>query len=66
VPGDKANPAVSINYYIENGQVTDVLLSGSISEIATRRSEYTSIIRNTSIDSLFQAVRQQTENLLKQ
>ncbi|HMS44179.1 MAG TPA: ABC transporter substrate-binding protein [Alphaproteobacteria bacterium] len=66
VPGDKANPAVSINYYIENGQVTDVLLSGSISEIATRRSEYTSIIRNTSIDSLIQAVRQQTENLLKQ
>ncbi len=66
VPGDRANPPVFINYYIENGQVTDVLLSGSISEIATRRSEYTSIIRNTSIDSLIQAVRQQTENLLKQ
>lgn len=63
--GDKTRQPISINYFLQQGQVVDVLLNGSISEIATRRSEYTSVIRSQSVDALLLAVQKQTENLLK-
>lgn len=65
VLGDKTKQPISINYFFQQGKVVDVLLNGSISEIATRRSEYTSVIRNQSVDALLDAVKKQTENLLK-
>ncbi|MBL0337731.1 MAG: ABC transporter substrate-binding protein [Rhodospirillaceae bacterium] len=63
--GDKTRQPISINYFFQEGKVVDVLLNGSISEMATRRSEYTSVIRSQSVDALLLAVKKQTENLLK-
>ena len=44
---------VSINYLVrQNGQITDVYVDASISELATRRSEFASILRSQGINGL--------------
>lgn len=62
--GDK----VAINYLMRqdgnNWRVVDVFLSGSISELATRRSEYTSVIQDKGVDGLIQAIEAKTDQLL--
>ena len=62
--GDK----VAINYLLRpdsdnNYKVIDVYLEGSISQLATRRSEYTSVIREQGVDALIAAIRKKTEAL---
>jgi len=62
--GDK----VAINYLLRldsdnNYKVIDVYLDGSISQLATRRSEYTSVIREHGIDALIAAIRKKTDAL---
>ncbi len=51
---------VSINYLMrDNGgvwQIADVYLDGTISELATRRSEFASILRTSGINGLIQAL----------
>lgn len=44
---------VSVNYLVrQNGQITDVYVDASISELATRRSEFASILKNQGINGL--------------
>ncbi len=62
--GDK----VSIDYLLRAGgdknyKVIDVFLDGSISQLATRRSEYTSVIRERGVDGLIAAIRKKADDL---
>jgi phospholipid transport system substrate-binding protein len=51
---------VNINYLMRNNggvwQIADVYLDGTISELATRRSEFASILRTGGINGLIQAL----------
>ena len=44
-------------------QVVDVYLDGTISELATRRSEFSSILRDRGIDGLITALNRKTNAL---
>lgn len=62
--GDK----VSIDYLLRAGgdknyKVINVFLDGSISQLATRRSEYTSVIRERGVDGLIAAIRKKADDL---
>ena len=61
--GDK----VTIDYLLRHDgaryKVIDVFLDGSISQLATRRAEYTSLIRRDGVDALIQAIRQKADVL---
>lgn len=62
--GDK----VALNYLLRRDdeahyKVIDVFLDGSVSQLATRRSEYTSLIRQSGIDALIAAIRKKVEDL---
>lgn len=60
---------VSINYLMrDNGgqwQIADVYLDGTISELATRRSEFASILRSRGIDGLIQSLNTKTASLTR-
>ena len=47
-------------------QTADVYLNGTISELATRRSEFSSIIRAQGIDGLVATLNKKTETLAAQ
>jgi phospholipid transport system substrate-binding protein len=47
-------------------QIADVYLNGTISELATRRSEFSSIIRAQGIDGLVAVLNNKTESLAAQ
>lgn len=56
---------VSINYLLEERdgrwQIIDVFLRGTISEVATRKAEYTSVMRDQGFDALLTLLRDRTE-----
>lgn len=58
--------AVPINYLARPGkggeswQLVDILLDAKYSELATRRSEYSGIVRNQGIDALIAALKDKT------
>ncbi len=58
---------VSINYLMRNNegawQIADVYLDGTISELATRRSEFAAILRTGGIDGLIQALNTKADTL---
>ena len=58
---------VNINYLMrQNGgswQIADVYLNGTISELATRRSEFASILRTRGIDGLIAMLNTKANNL---
>jgi len=58
---------VQIDYVLraEGGpwQIVDVYLSGTVSELATRRSEFTSILRRDGADALVAALQRKTAQL---
>lgn len=58
---------VSINYVAHDNdtawQIRDVYLSGSISELATRRSEFSTILRTTGVDGLISALNKKADEL---
>jgi phospholipid transport system substrate-binding protein len=58
-----------LNYLMhESGpswKVIDVYLSGTVSELATRRSEFGSILKSGGADALLDSLRQRTETLMK-
>jgi phospholipid transport system substrate-binding protein len=58
---------VNINYLMrDNGgvwQIADVYLDGTISELATRRSEFASILRTGGIDGLIEALNNKADAL---
>jgi len=61
--GDK----VVLNYLLrqdgDSFKIIDIFLEGSISQLATRRSEYTSLIRQSGIDALIAAIRKKAADL---
>lgn len=64
----KGDP-VTLNYLMRKNadrwKAVDVYLTGTISEIATRRSEFNSILDSGGPQALIQSLRQQTERMLK-
>jgi phospholipid transport system substrate-binding protein len=65
VPSD--GDPVDINYlmHIKDGswRIIDVHLKGRISEVATRRGEFASVIRSDGIDGLLDAIERKIEQL---
>jgi len=59
--------AVSINYVLHDNdtawQIRDVYLSGSISELATRRSEFSAILHSGGIDGLIASLNKKANDL---
>jgi len=61
---------VSFNYLLRKNdqgewRVVDIFLKGTYSELATRKSEYVSVIRNKGFDALINALREKTVNIAK-
>ena len=56
---------VQINYLVRGGRVIDVYLNGTISDLATRRDEFASILSGGGgADALVKTLRERTESLL--
>jgi phospholipid transport system substrate-binding protein len=55
---------VSINYLVRGGRVIDVYLNGAISDLATRRDEFASIIASGGADGLIKRLQDRTQILL--
>lgn len=59
-----AEPPVELDYLIRDTgrgpQVVDVFLAGTISELATRRSEFAAVLRRDGYDGLLTAIRAKT------
>ena len=56
--------AVIINYLVRGGKVVDVYLNGTISDLATRRDEFGSIIAAGGADGLIKRLQERTQTLL--
>jgi phospholipid transport system substrate-binding protein len=58
---------VSINYVVHDNdiawQIRDIYLSGSISELATRRSDFANILRTSGIDGLIASLNKKADDL---
>jgi phospholipid transport system substrate-binding protein len=58
---------VSINYVVHDNdiawQIRDIYLSGSISELATRRSEFAATLRTNGIDALIASLNKKADDL---
>jgi phospholipid transport system substrate-binding protein len=58
---------VNLNYLMRNNggvwQIADVYLDGTISELATRRSEFASILRSSGINGLIQTLNAKADTL---
>lgn len=63
-----ADEPVTLNYLMrksdEAWKVVDVYLSGTISELATRRSEFTALIRTGGADALIANLKHRTDELM--
>jgi phospholipid transport system substrate-binding protein len=63
-----ADEPVTLNYLMrksgEAWKVVDVYLSGTISELATRRSEFTALLRSGGADALLANLKQRTDDLM--
>ncbi|MGE5778969.1 MAG: ABC transporter substrate-binding protein, partial [Hyphomicrobiales bacterium] len=55
---------VNINYLVRGGRVVDVYLNGTISDLATRRDEFASIIASGGADGLIKRLQDRTQTLL--
>jgi phospholipid transport system substrate-binding protein len=56
---------VQINYLVRGGRVVDVYLNGTVSDLATRRDEFASILAGGGgADALVKALRAKTDTLL--
>src|SRR5215469_10030411 len=58
---------VAINYVVHDNdiawQIRDIYLSGSISELATRRSDFATILRTSGIDGLIDSLNKKADQL---
>jgi phospholipid transport system substrate-binding protein len=61
--------AVTLNYLMrgsgDNWKIVDVYLTGTISELATRRSEFTAILKTGGPDALIESLRKQSDRLMR-
>ena len=66
VPSD--GDAVAINYVLHDNdtawQIRDIYLTGTISQLATRRSEFTSLLRNGGIEGLIAQLNKKADGLI--
>ncbi len=66
-PGDDP---IDITYVMKNGRdkwrIVDVLLSGGVSELAVRRSEYRSVLKNQGVNGLIQVLNTKADDLIGQ
>jgi phospholipid transport system substrate-binding protein len=64
-----AGEPIVLNYLMrgdgDNWKVVDVYLSGTISELATRRSEFGAILKSGGPSALIESLRQQAEKLMR-
>lgn len=65
-PKDEA--PVSLNYVVRNDEtgnpkIVDVLLDSTISELATRRSEFSSIVKREGIDALIRMLNEKSKKM---
>jgi phospholipid transport system substrate-binding protein len=44
--------------------IADIYLDGAISEVATRRSEFSAILKNDGVDRLIAALNRKTDRLI--
>src|SRR5262249_52867170 len=60
---------VTLNYLMrgsgDNWRIVDVYLTGTISELATRRSEFTAILKTGGPDALIESLRKQADRLMR-
>ncbi len=58
---------ITLNYLLrgsgENWKVVDVYLTGTISELATKRSEFSAILRSGGPNALIESLRRKTDKL---
>jgi phospholipid transport system substrate-binding protein len=61
--------AITLNYLMRDSggawKVVDIYLTGTISELATRRSEFAAILRSGGPGTLVESLRQKTEKLMR-
>jgi phospholipid transport system substrate-binding protein len=61
--------AVTLNYLLResggNWRIVDVYLTGTISELATRRTEFAAILKSGGPSALIDSLRQKTETLMR-
>ncbi|MEE3624626.1 ABC transporter substrate-binding protein [Nitrospirillum sp. BR 11752] len=61
-------PPVALNYLMrgqgDQARIVDVYLNGTISQLATRRSEFSAAVQQGGADALIQGLQQQAEKLL--
>jgi len=66
VPSD--GDAVAINYVLHDNdtawQIRDIYLTGTISELATRRSEFSAILRSGGIEGLIAQLNKKADDLI--
>jgi len=55
---------VNINYLVRGGRVIDVYLNGTISDLATRRDEFASLIASGGAEGLLKRLQERTQSLL--
>ena len=55
---------LTINYLVRGGRVLDVYFFGTVSDLATRRDEFASIIGSGGADALVKRLRDKTQTLL--
>jgi phospholipid transport system substrate-binding protein len=55
---------VHINYLVRGGRVIDVYLNGTVSDLALRRDEFSSIIASGGADGLIKRLQDRTQSLL--
>lgn len=64
-----ADAPVQLNYLLREAagswRIVDIYLTGSVSELASRRSEFTALLRDGGPDRLLAELRQRTAALLK-
>jgi phospholipid transport system substrate-binding protein len=62
------NP-VQLDYLLRGGQekwrIIDVYLSGTVSQLAARRSEFSSVLRQSGVSGLVTLLKQKTAELAK-
>jgi len=57
---------VTINYLVRGGRVIDIYLNGTVSDLATRRDEFSSILASGGgADALVKRLNERTQNLLE-
>ncbi|HTS90475.1 MAG TPA: ABC transporter substrate-binding protein [Stellaceae bacterium] len=60
---------IELNYLLRDGeggwQIIDVFLKGTVSELATRRAEFSTVLRNEGADALLKLIQKRTADLKK-